>query len=113
MVLASDAIKDLYEDIRRSRQDDQINNRDAHCYNKKTGQYYKKKWRDLEVGEVIKVLCKEEVPADILLIDTSDEFGFAYADTSTLDGEANLKQRTLAKIPEMEFFIFWFNFKQK
>ena len=102
VVLSSDAIKDLYEDIRRGRQDDQINERDAHCYNKKKQRYYQKKWRDIQVGDVIKILCKEEVPADILMIDTSDEFGFAYADTSTLDGETNLKQRTLIKIPDME-----------
>jgi magnesium-transporting ATPase (P-type) len=102
IVLASDAIKDLYEDIRRARQDDRINNREAQCYDKTTGQYYRKKWKHLQVGDVIKVVCKEEAPADILIIDTTDEFNFAYADTSTLDGETNLKQRTCAKIPDME-----------
>lgn len=102
IVLASDAIKDLYEDIRRARQDDKINGRIAHCYDSSTGHYFKKKWKDVEIGDVIKILCKEEVPADILIIDTSNEFGFAYADMSSLDGETNLKQRSLAKIPNIE-----------
>ena len=56
----------------------------------------------MEVGDVIKILCKEEVPADILIIDTSDEFGYAFADTSSLDGETNLKQRSLSQIPGIE-----------
>ena len=102
IVLLSDAVKDLYEDIRRGRQDDRINNRLAQCYDKSTGQYYKKKWKHLQVGDVIKVVCKEETPADILIIDTTDEHNFAYADTSTLDGETNLKQRTCAAIPNIE-----------
>lgn len=102
IVLLCDAIKDFYEDICRAKQDDRINSRKALCYNNQTGQYYKKEWRDLQVGDVIKVVCKEETPTDILVIDTSDEFGFAYADTSTLDGETNLKQRTCVKIPDME-----------
>ena len=102
IVLLSDAIKDLYEDIRRARQDDNINNQESHCYDKKTGQFNRKKWKHLQVGDVIKVVCKEETPADILIIDTTDEQGFAYADTSTLDVETNLKQRTCAKIPDIE-----------
>ena len=102
IVLLSDAVKDLYEDIRRAKQDDRINSRDSQCYDKKSGHYYRKRWKDLQVGDVIKVVCKEEAPTDILIIDTSDEFGFAYADTSTLDGETNLKQRTCASIPNME-----------
>ena len=102
MVLMTDAVKDLYEDIRRGRQDDTINERDCYVYNKKNNSYSQKKWKNIHVGDVIRILCKHEMPADILIVDTSDEFGFAYADTSTLDGETNLKQKVMPKIPDFE-----------
>ena len=102
VVLFSDAVKDLYEDIRRGKQDEQINERECFVYNKNKFSFTKQSWRNIMVGDIIRVLCKQELPADVLLIDTSDEFDFAYADTSTLDGETNLKQKMIPKIPDFE-----------
>lgn len=50
-------------------------------------------FKDVMVGDFVHVGCNEIVPADILLIRTSDPLGICYLETSNLDGESNLKQR--------------------
>ena len=37
------------------------------------------------------------IPADILVLKSSDEHGLCYIDTQNLDGEANLKQREVPR----------------
>ncbi len=37
--------------------------------------------------------CNEVIPADILLLSSSDPLGICFVETSNLDGESNLKQR--------------------
>jgi phospholipid-translocating ATPase len=50
-------------------------------------------WAHIKVGNVIKVIKNEIVPADMLVIKSSDENGFCYLETSNLDGENALKPR--------------------
>lgn len=45
------------------------------------------------MGDFVKVVCNEIVPADLLLVHTSDPNGVCHIETSNLDGETNLKQR--------------------
>lgn len=51
------------------------------------------KWQDVRVGDLIHLSNNETVPADILLLRTSDSHGACYIDTCDLDGETNLKRR--------------------
>lgn len=37
--------------------------------------------------------CNETIPADILLLYSSDQNGICHLETANLDGETNLKQR--------------------
>lgn len=57
------------------------------------GGYIKCYWKDLRVGDIVRLSCDEMIPADILLLRSSDEHGICFIDTQNLDGEANLKQR--------------------
>ncbi|KAJ4807045.1 Phospholipid-transporting ATPase [Rhynchospora pubera] len=103
-VLFVTALKDAYEDFRRHRSDRLENNRTVHTVNG-SGQFVPKRWKDLKVGEVIRVSSSETLPADMVLLATSDPTGVAYVQTINLDGETNLKtryarQETLSKMPQ-------------
>lgn len=50
-------------------------------------------WKDVRLGDFVEVLCDAQIPADILLLQSSDTGGVCYIETATLDGETNLKQR--------------------
>jgi magnesium-transporting ATPase (P-type) len=55
-------------------------------YNLKTKAFEDSKWKDLVVGNIIKVKKNETLPADILVIKSSHENGFCYFQTTNLDG---------------------------
>jgi phospholipid-translocating ATPase len=50
-------------------------------------------WRDIKVGDVVRLTRDEEVPADLVLLSSTGENGIAYIDTMALDGETNLKSK--------------------
>ncbi|KAI3351840.1 hypothetical protein L3Q82_020667 [Scortum barcoo] len=59
----------------------------------KKKQFLERCWKDVRVGDFVKVVCNEIVPADLLLMHTSDPNRVCHIETSNLDGETNLKQR--------------------
>lgn len=54
-------------------------------------------WKDVRVGDLVRLYCNGVIPADILLLHSSDENGNCFIETSNIDGETNLKQRTVCK----------------
>ncbi|XWW96555.1 hypothetical protein V2A60_004532 [Cordyceps javanica] len=54
------------------------------------------RWSNLKVGDVVRLNRDDPVPADIVLLWTSDENDLAYIDTMALDGETNLKSKQLS-----------------
>lgn len=50
-------------------------------------------WKKLEVGDIVLLRENEQVPADIVILSTSDPDGLCYLETKNLDGETNLKPR--------------------
>jgi len=50
-------------------------------------------WEDVRVGDFVKIMDGEQLPADILICATSEDDGVAFVETKNLDGETNLKSR--------------------
>jgi len=50
-------------------------------------------WKKLEVGDIVLLRDNDQVPADIVVMSTSDADGMCYVETKNLDGETNLKPR--------------------
>jgi phospholipid-translocating ATPase len=48
---------------------------------------------DMKVGDIIKVLHNERVPADLLLLFTTEKSGGVFIRTDQLDGETDWKLR--------------------
>ncbi|OJA16022.1 hypothetical protein AZE42_04283 [Rhizopogon vesiculosus] len=50
-------------------------------------------WEDVRVGDFVKIMDNEPIPADVLICATSEEENVAFVETKNLDGETNLKSR--------------------
>jgi len=103
-VLFVTAVKDAYEDFRRHRSDRRENNRLAAVLAPHTaGEFPPKKWKHIRVGDVVRVASSETLPADIMLLATSDPTGVAHVQTVNLDGETNLKTRYAKQETHLKF----------
>uniref|UniRef100_A0A336KFC8 Phospholipid-transporting ATPase n=1 Tax=Culicoides sonorensis TaxID=179676 RepID=A0A336KFC8_CULSO len=90
-VLAVTGIKDIFEDLRRYNSDKRINKYFCRVFD--GIRYQRVRWKDVKVGDLIHLSNNEVVPADILLINSSDKNGACYIETCDLDGETSLKRR--------------------
>jgi P-type E1-E2 ATPase len=60
-----------------------------------TGTFVECKWQDLSVGNIVRVRVDQTVPADILLLSSTSCESTCYLDTAAIDGETNLKQKSV------------------
>ncbi|KAI9100575.1 hypothetical protein DFS34DRAFT_578556, partial [Phlyctochytrium arcticum] len=50
-------------------------------------------WADIQTGDILILRNNESVPADVVILATSEPSGLCYIETKNLDGETNLKIR--------------------
>ncbi|KAL3104659.1 hypothetical protein niasHT_022370 [Heterodera trifolii] len=97
-ILSGSALKEIFEDIKRRRMDSEVNNYEVELLDSfgsvcAGGQIRIAKWKELRVGQIIRVSEGQFFPADIVLLSSSEALGMAYIETAQLDGETNLKIR--------------------
>lgn len=96
--------KEGYDDYRRYKLDKIENNRDTQILqayehrddpnSTSTVRYWvTTKWRNIRVGDIVKLERNEWVPADLIILHSDGPRGIAYAETMALDGETNLKSK--------------------
>ncbi|WFD32648.1 P-type phospholipid transporter [Malassezia sp. CBS 17886] len=91
IVLLASALKELSEDWRRYRADAEMNARIVHVLDAAAHGWQPRAWRDVRVGDVVRVERDDFFPADLVLLSSSEPEGLAYVETANLDGETNLK----------------------
>ena len=93
-VLSVTAIREAMEDIKRGKSDTELNFRNTLLYKPESRSFVEIYWKDVRVGDLVKVVNNEFIPSDIVLLGCSDPSDTAYVETANLDGETNLKPKT-------------------
>ncbi|XP_029906406.1 phospholipid-transporting ATPase IC isoform X2 [Myripristis murdjan] len=91
IVLSVRGFKDLANDLARRRSDSQINSRPCDVLISQS--FSTAQWKDLCVGDVLRIHKDQIIPADLLLLCSSEPHSLCYVETADIDGETNLKYR--------------------
>ena len=94
-VLGVSMIREAIEDLSRKNYDN-LNNKEEVIV-LRDNKFVRAKSKTLKYGEIILVYGNKNIPADMILIDSGFEEGTCYVETSSLDGEKNLKLKVANK----------------
>ena len=67
-----------------------VNNQTAHIYDTDKKKFIDKPWKEIKVGQIIKVNKDEVVPADIIILEAMDHKHQCYVDNSSINGNFDM-----------------------
>jgi len=94
-VISLSIIREGYEDYQRYKSDKESNSRKTQVL--RNGVFVETNWSDVRPAEFVKVMQDESLPADLIPFVSRLESGAIYLETSSLDGEKNLKPKSSLK----------------
>jgi len=94
-VLCLSMLREGLEDLARHRADNEANASLTRIYQQ--GKFVDVQWRNVQVGDILLIKEQEFLPCDIVVIASSNEGGVCFIETSSLDGEKNLKPKGAPK----------------
>eukprot|EP01065_Artemidia_motanka_P019723 TRINITY_DN2353_c0_g1_i1.p1 TRINITY_DN2353_c0_g1~~TRINITY_DN2353_c0_g1_i1.p1 ORF type:complete len:1417 (+),score=325.24 TRINITY_DN2353_c0_g1_i1:450-4253(+) len=100
-VLTVQLCKDAYEDWKRHARDREVNGQKVSVWrgageSGMCGSWQEGTWSDLVAGDIVEVtqsMSDGQFPADLLLLWSPEPQGICHIETSSLDGETNLKMK--------------------
>lgn len=84
MVMTLTLAKEAYDDFKRYKRDKESNSSQYRLI--RGGQLRTIKSQDIQVGDVLEIHAKERIPADIVIVSTSEPTGSIFIKTDQLDG---------------------------